>query len=112
MNKVFGLSFLIAVQQGFSVIPQTGAGGSIGTFSKLRDIVYTNGNGAIYILLILFGVIAVLSLMIAAVGVMYGGSRERAFSKNNIIWVIVIAAFGFSVIGIVTTLASIADKLF
>lgn len=112
MNKVFDQLFMIGVQQGFSVIPQTGAGGSIGTFSKLRDIVYTNGNGAIYILLILFGIIAVLSIMIAAIGVMYGESRDRAFSKENIVWVVVIAAFGFSVIGIVTTLASIADQLF
>ena len=112
MNKVFDPLFMIGVQQGFSVIPQTGAGGSIGTFSKLRGLVYTNGNGVIYILFTVFAIIAILSIIVAAVGVMYGEKRERASSKTNGVWVVIIATAGFSVIGIVTAIASIADQLF
>lgn len=105
-------TYMIALSTGFSVQPQTGAGGSLNAFSALRDLVYTNGNGVIYILLTLFGVVAVIALLIASGGLMFGGSRERSAAKNHLVWVIAIAVLGFSVIAIATTIATVADSLF
>lgn len=108
----FDFIYMLALSTGFSVKPQTGASGSLNAFSALRDLVYTNGNGVIYILLTLFGVVAVIALLIASGGLMFGGSRERSAAKSHLVWVIVIAALGFSVIGIATTIATVADSLF